>query len=566
MNSRSVRYSVQSQPPKLNRGSIVDSIISKNKRNSFDDRQKQNKTETEQSSPENIDTITFEKQAPIEKSNLKNLDDIVSLNLIENEMTTDCFDDQDKQCYDQFIKKPKMAQEEDDNEDDANYNDNAGIIIADVESIAEDDTDQMKTLNHNTNTINNEEQKKQSLTILKDRQDNENDQEKVKVLRPQHLKFRIDKQKTSFFKKLIEGNLSVTNIYLLNLAITDLLYLAIIPPYLSIIITDKWNYNLTICKLTMFIPHICQCSSVFIIVILSIDRYISVQFPLSVNRYRTQRVARIVISISWLLSFTFALPTLILTKLVQSGCHVDFPSDWSFLSNKTKQKEDVKSSFLNLTINDSSSSSHLDQMLVASLDSSSSNQNASIDISPYMVYSIYMTLLNYVLPMIIIIFLYSQILFKVQNSRANLTPSKQKISETRKISHMVYAIVFCYTLFWLPYWANQIFLFLCYSGIVENRCTNIILAVAHWTQVSAYLSSVCNPYIYCFLSETFRNQCQVAFDNCCCCSNSTFDKYSSIDTVSNEDKDTRRGWTKSIKDMFSKYNIIYSIKITLDLN
>ena len=88
---------------------------------------------------------------------------------------------------------------------------------------------------------------------------------------------------SSSLKKIVREKLSVTNFYLLNLAMCDLLYVLSIPTLVCTIYFGRWHFNLAFCKIYFSQIYLCQCSIVFILVVLSIDRYLSVKYPHKVH-------------------------------------------------------------------------------------------------------------------------------------------------------------------------------------------------------------------------------------------------------------------------------------------
>ena len=60
-----------------------------------------------------------------------------------------------------------------------------------------------------------------------------------------------------------------------------------------------------------------QSTSAFILVVLSVDRYLSVMYPHKVTSFRNTEVARIVISVVWFLTFVLVTPVIIYTKRLE---------------------------------------------------------------------------------------------------------------------------------------------------------------------------------------------------------------------------------------------------------
>lgn len=222
--------------------------------------------------------------------------------------------------------------------------------------------------------------------------------------------------------RFLKEKLSVTNFYLLNLAITDFSYLISIPFLLITIKSKNWIFGEFFCKFYLSLCYLCQCSSVFILVVLSVDRYLSVKYPHKVALFRSSEIARIVMLISWCLSFIFITPVVIYTELDltnnTNACGIKWPIQWNFV-NLTDTKRFV---------NDY--------------------------LTPLHAFTIYTFLFNYLIPVSTIVILYLQILRRLHR-KSKFRKSKSKTKSNRKITRMVLTIIVCYIICWSPYWFSQ---------------------------------------------------------------------------------------------------------------
>ncbi|KAG6938575.1 histamine receptor H3, partial [Chelydra serpentina] len=77
------------------------------------------------------------------------------------------------------------------------------------------------------------------------------------------------------------------NYFLLNLAISDFLVGAFcIPLYVPYVLTGRWAFGKSVCKLWLVIDYLLCTSSVFNIVLISYDRFLSVTRAVT---YRAQQ-------------------------------------------------------------------------------------------------------------------------------------------------------------------------------------------------------------------------------------------------------------------------------------
>lgn len=304
---------------------------------------------------------------------------------------------------------------------------------------------------------------------------NDTSKHQVKTIRDQNKLYNLT-------CKFLKEKLTVTNLYLLNLAITDFFYVLFIPVLLGTMLTSRWLLGFFFCKVYFSMVYLCQCSSVFILVVLSVDRYLSVKYPLKTSTFRNDDVARAVIFSSWLLSFLFIIPVTLYTEYQpsESSCRMHWPDRWNFRNH--------------------SAFSHM----------------ANTYLEPLQLFNIYTFLFNYLIPVSIIVILYTQILQNLEkNSLKNTATnrSKSKRKSHKHITKMVLAIIICYITCWTPYWCYQIAIYV-YNKIFNIEAPFILIIISHFVQVIAYMSSALNPFIYSYMSEAFRVNLKSAF-NCC---------------------------------------------------
>ena len=283
----------------------------------------------------------------------------------------------------------------------------------------------------------------------------------------------------SFVRRLRKEKLSVTNFYLINLAFSDFFYTMSIPILMCTIYFKRWIFGFYFCKTYLTCFYLFQCSSAFILIVLSVDRFLSVKYPLSVSTFRHPSLARFIIVFMWLCSLLFITPVLLYTSLSNGPtCTIDWPHSWNI-------------SFL------------------------SPNQSSFFDnyLSPLHAFCIYTFLLNYFIPVGIITLLYSQILRRLhRKNMSNIKKSKAK----GRITRMVLAIIVCYVICWTPYWTTQIFIYIHHLIGSESAIDNLLL-ITHFSQIIAYFSSALNPFIYSYMSEAFKANLESAVTTCCIC-------------------------------------------------
>ncbi|XP_062290883.1 chemerin-like receptor 1 [Scomber scombrus] len=123
---------------------------------------------------------------------------------------------------------------------------------------------------------------------------------------------------------------TVVNTWYISLAISDLMFCAILPLEIYYMITSHWPFGLVFCKLTSSALSLNMYSSVFLLVLISTDRCIMVSFPVWSHNHRTVRKAFGFVILMWVLSGLLTLPSLIVRQTKVHGsvtlCYTDYMS------------------------------------------------------------------------------------------------------------------------------------------------------------------------------------------------------------------------------------------------
>ncbi|NP_001033318.1 somatostatin receptor type 5 [Sus scrofa] len=101
---------------------------------------------------------------------------------------------------------------------------------------------------------------------------------------------------------------TVTNIYILNLAVADVLLMLGLPFVATQNALSYWPFGPVLCRLVMTLDGINQFTSIFCLTVMSVDRYLAVVHPLRSARWRRPRVARLASAAVWAFSLVMSLP------------------------------------------------------------------------------------------------------------------------------------------------------------------------------------------------------------------------------------------------------------------
>ncbi|XP_051972862.1 C3a anaphylatoxin chemotactic receptor-like [Xyrauchen texanus] len=107
---------------------------------------------------------------------------------------------------------------------------------------------------------------------------------------------------------------TVNTIWFLNLAIADLL--CCFSPLFILIgkFLDHWPLGSVICKILRFVMYVSMFASVFILSLISLDRFTQVITPVWAKNHRSLLLARLSCGAAWILSITLDVPFMILTR------------------------------------------------------------------------------------------------------------------------------------------------------------------------------------------------------------------------------------------------------------
>jgi hypothetical protein len=214
---------------------------------------------------------------------------------------------------------------------------------------------------------------------------------------------------------------TVTNLYILNLALADELYLIGVPILIYTMQAGEWIFGVHLCKLYMISTSITQFTSSLFLVIMSADRFIAVCHPISSPRFRTPLVSKVVSLIAWCLSVLMMLPIILYSTTLprpdgKKSCNIVWPTS-NTKANSSMPEEDEFA-----------------------------EPNGST-------FTLYTFTLGFAIPLCLILIFYYLVLRRLRTVGPK-TKSKEKRRSHRKVTKLVLTVIAVYILCWTPYWVG----------------------------------------------------------------------------------------------------------------
>ena len=243
---------------------------------------------------------------------------------------------------------------------------------------------------------------------------------------------------------------TVTNVFIMNLAIGDLLMAILCIPFTPTanLLFYAWPFGSLMCRVVCYAQAVSVFISAYTMVAISIDRYIAIIYPLRPKM--TRRHSYYLIALIWLVSLLTPMPTVVLSRLVKKSnlMPVNQTTTNVTSSNTNNLTENIGEQFnSNITFSTEMLDSTAINQSVQDLVSSEANvvldeyvcieDWAEMDHQTY--YSFMLMLLQYLLPFSVLVFTYSRIALVVWGKQtpgeahgkrdAKIAASKRKVSQ-----------------------------------------------------------------------------------------------------------------------------------------
>uniref|UniRef100_A0A1B6KQU8 G-protein coupled receptors family 1 profile domain-containing protein n=1 Tax=Graphocephala atropunctata TaxID=36148 RepID=A0A1B6KQU8_9HEMI len=254
---------------------------------------------------------------------------------------------------------------------------------------------------------------------------------------------------------------TVTNLFIVNLAVGDILMTVFCVPFtfVTTLLLQYWPFGRFMCSTVSYSQAISVFVSAYTLVAISIDRFMAIMWPLKPRMGKRQ--AKVIILIVWLVALLTALPIPLVSR-------VGYPSHWHHTCDKGICHEIWEN-----------------------------EEHRTI-------YSMVLLILQYVIPLMVLILTYSCIAVVVWGKRppgeAENSRDQRMARSKRKMIKMMVVVVVVYTICWLP--LNVLILvWESHPGIGSWSGLPFLWFAFHWLAMS---HTCYNPVIYCWMNSRFR--------------------------------------------------------------
>uniref|UniRef100_A0A3B4C420 G-protein coupled receptors family 1 profile domain-containing protein n=1 Tax=Pygocentrus nattereri TaxID=42514 RepID=A0A3B4C420_PYGNA len=102
---------------------------------------------------------------------------------------------------------------------------------------------------------------------------------------------------------------SVVSTWYLSLAVSDFVFCSTLPFSVVYVVNKDWTLGVYMCKFIYFMLWLNMYSSIFLLVIISVDRCVLVMFPVWARNKRTIRKASVIVVLAWIVAAVCSTPS-----------------------------------------------------------------------------------------------------------------------------------------------------------------------------------------------------------------------------------------------------------------
>lgn len=257
---------------------------------------------------------------------------------------------------------------------------------------------------------------------------------------------------------------TVATCFILNLAVADDLFMLSLPFMAHNTFAHRWLFGSVMCKLMSALYGINLFASIFTMVLMSVDRYLAIVYPLRSIRYRTCKNAVLVCVTIWLICFVLMMPY------------------WMYART------------------DTSASGHQTCKLYWPQQS---------QLEHMWFWTNFQGVIGFVLPTLVMTVCYLQLLRHLVSESSSSPVNEQAKRPIRKVTAMVFVVSIVFIVCWTPYhivrYTNAVKMknYMMYRRLPTQAQVVNFAIFNTVAQGLVFMSSCCNPFIYAISSHNF---------------------------------------------------------------
>ncbi|XP_074510164.1 chemerin-like receptor 1 [Sebastes fasciatus] len=261
---------------------------------------------------------------------------------------------------------------------------------------------------------------------------------------------------------------TVNTVWFLNLAVADFLFTAFLPLIVTYTALNfHWPFGKFMCKLAYNINSLNMFVSVYILMVISVDRCVSVVWPVWAKNHRSVRKASCVSLGVWVLALILSTPNFIFSDTGPSH----FDKDVINCLNNFAFSEDNKTPSVN----------QLRQL-----------RNKAMTLRGF--------LLGFVVPFTVIVSCYAVIIHRLRRNRTLASKSSRPFK-------IIVAVITTFFLCWAPYHIMALIEMVNFRPTYQRQTLHLVTAIGTPIATSlAFLNSGLNPLLYVFMGQDFKDR------------------------------------------------------------
>ena len=331
---------------------------------------------------------------------------------------------------------------------------------------------------------------------------------------------------------------TVTNTFLLSLAVSDMLIAAVnMPLQLRFYLINEWTLGSAWCKASSYIQGVTIVSSILTLTAIAVDRFYAIRHPLKARHIHSIMRTLLLLAFFWALALALVSPQIFIQRLepviiINTDALNAYDFSAVYDAEGTSSVPIMNETLYAHSVMNKSHAESGNKMMVPDKDAGTSYTNKTLiydshayyeytdlQMSPpfrisyqcveyfpsdhyAIAYTLIFYLLLYLTPIVIMALAYGSIAHTlwirgpIGETPDCMSDAQRRLLEKRRVIRMLATIVVTFVILWFPFFTSQVYL-LFYS----IHHTRTVLAIF---QLLGYANTCTNPLIYCFLNVNFR--------------------------------------------------------------